>query len=163
MLNSCLFTPLCLFNPFSFTYKVRIAKSSAPPFQNGFSSLGPNSTGKEASLSGTQGAETGALAPPAACPGCSQVTPGTLPQHLWFNSWNPPRLSWLSCSLGQISFSKAFHGVWMTASGSHQLDIYFYSPQSPCCSPRFPSIGRVLGTGVTFPLVHDPSAGPEGL
>lgn len=62
---------------------------------------------------------------PSCSPGRSPVTPGSLLQHLWCSPWNPPRLSWLSCSLSQISFSKAFHSVWMTASGSHQLDVLF--------------------------------------
>ena len=63
--------------------------------------------------------------PPAARSGRSQVTPGSLLQHLWFSSWSPPRFSWLNRSVSQRSFSKAFHGVWMTASGSHQLDVLF--------------------------------------
>lgn len=64
VLNSCsLSSPFCLSNPVSFTSKVRIAKSSAPPFQNGFSSLGQNSTGKEVSLRGTRGTKPASSLP----------------------------------------------------------------------------------------------------
>lgn len=87
-------------------------------------------------MSGTQGTEASVLPPPAARPGRSQVNPGSLLQHLWCSSWNLPRLSWLSWSLSQISFSKAFHSVWITASGSHQLDILFLFSSESLLLPR---------------------------
>lgn len=141
---------------------MRIAKSSAPPFQNGFSSLGPNSTGKEASLIGTQGTEASVLPPPAAHPGRSLVTPGSLLQHLWCGSWNLPRLSWLSWSLSQISFSKAFHSVWITASGSHQLDILFLFSSESLLLPRVShQWGGCWEQELLFSWCVTTSAGPE--
>lgn len=84
---------------------------------------------------GHGGLEPASSLPQPLTQGRSQVTPGSLLQHLWCSSWNLPRLSWLSCSLSQISFSKAFHGVWITASGSHQLDVLFLFSLEPLLLP----------------------------
>lgn len=72
-LNASLLSAEFLFLVFSLplVQKVRTARSSAPPFQNGSSSLGPNSTGKEVSLSETRGTK-----PASSLPSCS---PGRSP------------------------------------------------------------------------------------
>lgn len=112
-------------------------------------------------MSGAQGTKPASSPPPSCSPRPLPVTPGSLLQHLCCSSWKPPRLSWLSCSLRQISFSKAFHGMWITASGPHQLDILFLFSES-LLLPLFPIIVRVLGTGVTFSLVCNQKCRPKG-
>lgn len=57
--------------------------------------------------------------------------PWLLPSAPVVQPWNPPRLSWLSGSLNQISFFKALHRGWMAASGSPQLDgLFLFSSES---------------------------------
>lgn len=153
-----LFSLLLVQRPFFFTPKVRTAKSSAPPFPNGFSSRGRNSTGKEVSLRGARGPE----------PASSRPRP--LPPRPWLppsapvaQPWNPPSLPWPSRSLGQISFSKAFHRVRMTASGSHQLDVLFlFSSESSLLPLVSHHLGRVLGTRGAFSLACDRERRPRG-
>lgn len=98
-------------------------------------------------------------------PGCS---PRPLPNDPWLpppapvvRFLEPAQASWLSHSPRQISFSKAAPSVWMTASGSYQLDILFIFSVEPLMLPSVPISWEVLGTGGTLPLVRDHKCRPR--
>lgn len=98
--------------------------------------------------------------------------PSCSPQPLPNDPWLPPsapvvrlleptQASWLSRSPSQISFSKAAPRVWMTASGSYQLDVLFVFSVEPLMLPSVPISREVLGTGGTLPLVRDHKCRPR--